>query len=85
MVRWHVKKFETDSAPRRGRSTYNKHLENTPAGNDGYSGFYLPLQEIIPPNVHGEFFFKDGERVNTIPDLRHACAILDSSSQSKSG
>ena len=58
--------------------TYNQHLEDTPPGNDGYSGLYFPLHEIIPPNVQGEFLFKDGAPVDTIPDSHHARAILES-------
>jgi len=58
--------------------TYNQHLESTPPGNDGYSGFYFSLHEIIPPNVQGEFFFKDGRPTDTIPDSHHARAILES-------
>jgi xylulokinase len=58
--------------------TYNQHLENTPPGNNGYSGIYFPLHEIIPPNVQGEFFFKDGTPTDAIPDTHHARAILES-------
>ncbi|KAF8576471.1 actin-like ATPase domain-containing protein [Ramaria rubella] len=58
--------------------TYNEYVESTPPGNDGYSGFYFPLHEIIPPNVYGEFFFRDGTLTDVIPDSHHARAILES-------
>lgn len=57
---------------------FNEKVETTPPGNNGYLGFYFPLIEIIPPNVHGSFFFKDGKPVETIPDEAHPRAILES-------
>lgn len=57
---------------------YNEQLDKTPAGNNGYTGIYFPLLEIIPPNIQGEFFFKDGEPVDSIPNSHHARAILES-------
>ena len=58
--------------------TYNQHLESTSPGNSGYSGFYFPLHEIIPPNVQGEFFFKEGTPTDAIPHSHHARAIVES-------
>ncbi|GJJ11159.1 hypothetical protein Clacol_005391 [Clathrus columnatus] len=57
---------------------FNEQLDGTPPGNNGYTGIYFPLLEIIPPNIKGEFFFKDGEPVDSIPDSNHARAILES-------
>ncbi|KIJ55615.1 hypothetical protein M422DRAFT_151982 [Sphaerobolus stellatus SS14] len=59
---------------------FNKQFESIPPGSDGYTGFYFPLLEIIPPNIQGEFIFKDGKPVsaNSIPPSHHARAILES-------
>jgi len=57
---------------------FNKQIESTPAGNDGYVAFYFPLLEIIPPNIQGNFFFKDTKPVDSMPVSHHARAILES-------
>lgn len=57
---------------------YSAQLNGTPAGNNGFIGIYYPLPEIIPPNIQGEFFFKDGSPVDVIPDSHHARAIIES-------
>ena len=61
--------------------TFNTLVESTPAGNDGLLGFYFPLPEIIPPNVHGNFFFsKTGvaQPESAVPHSVHPRAILES-------
>ena len=78
LAREHVR----DRDANRGWDTFNRLVESTPVGNNGYLGFYFPLPEIIPPNVLGEFLFstKDGypTRVDTIPSEAHPRAILES-------
>jgi xylulokinase len=60
-------------------STFNSFVENTPAGNDGYIGFYFPLYEIIPQNVVGDYFFLNGHLITSIQDTKyHPRAILES-------
>jgi len=59
-------------------ATFNAHVKQTPPGNDGHMGLYFPMTEIIPPNVHGEFLFKDGQPVDSFPEEAHARAILES-------
>lgn len=61
-----------------GWAKFNEAIESTRAGNDGYSGFYFPLKEIIPDGVHGNFFFKDTLPVEDIPERAHPRAILES-------
>lgn len=67
---------------------FNKLLESSSPGNGGYAGFYFPLPEIIPPNVHGDFFFRAPLKttklsqqvtpVTSIPRSAHPRAILES-------
>ncbi|CCL98605.1 uncharacterized protein FIBRA_00607 [Fibroporia radiculosa] len=65
---------------------FNELVEQTVVGNDGYLGFYFPLPEIIPPNVHGNFLFHvtpsatDVASVleDTMPAAAHPRAILES-------
>lgn len=59
---------------------FNERVEARPPGNGGYMGLYFPLIEIIPPNVHGSFFFKDGKSIPEadFPDEAHPRAILES-------
>ena len=59
---------------------FNERVEARPPGNGGYMGLYFPLIEIIPPNVHGSFFFKDGKPITEaeFPDEAHPRAILES-------
>lgn len=67
---------------------FNQLLEDAPPGNNGYMGLYFPLPEIIPPNVVGEFFFKQSTNPDTnataitsvyhIPDTAHPRAIVES-------
>ncbi|KAF8518936.1 actin-like ATPase domain-containing protein [Hysterangium stoloniferum] len=57
---------------------FNAQIENTPPGNDGWSGIYFPQLEIIPPNVQGEFFFRNGQLTDSMPDSYHARAIIES-------
>ncbi|KAG9054677.1 hypothetical protein FS842_004476 [Serendipita sp. 407] len=60
-------------------SVFNKLVESTPTGNDGYMGFYFPLFEIIPQNVIGDFFFHNGELIPSFEDPKyHPRAILES-------
>lgn len=52
---------------------------STPPGNNGYTGLYFPLHEIIPPNVVGDFFFKETTPILSFPDKKyHPRAILES-------
>lgn len=60
---------------------FNEHVNSTPAGNNGYLGFYFPLPEIIPPNVLGNFFYSTdlaGRELDVIPTNAHPRAILES-------
>ncbi|KAF5361926.1 hypothetical protein D9756_002272 [Leucocoprinus leucothites] len=66
---------------------FNELVDSTPAGNNGYLGFYFPLPEIIPPNVLGDFFFstppiktevKLPAPLDAIPPNSHPRAILES-------
>lgn len=62
---------------------FNELVEQRPVGNDGYTGFYFPLPEIIPPNVQGNFFFSTGPDLKSIsnseiPAPAHPRAILES-------
>jgi len=57
---------------------FNDLVLSTEPGNSGHLGFYFPFHEIIPPNVLGEWFFKDGDKVDSIPDEHHPRAILES-------
>lgn len=57
---------------------FNEQVLSTPSGNDGLLGFYFPLIEIIPDGVQGEFFFKDGKSIDSIPDAAHARSVLES-------
>lgn len=59
---------------------FNERVEARPPGNGGYMGLYFPLIEIIPPNVHGSFFFKDGQPIAEadFPEEAHPRAILES-------
>ncbi|KAH9839768.1 D-xylulose kinase [Rhodofomes roseus] len=69
-------------------SQFNTLVEQTPAGNAGYMGFYFPLPEIIPPSVHGSFFFHANASVHPpsvrsvtdaeMPRTAHPRAILES-------
>lgn len=60
-------------------TTFNELVSSTPAGNDGYIGFYFPLYEIIPQNVVGDFFFFNGKPVSSFEDPKyHPRAILES-------
>lgn len=59
-------------------STFNQHVEATPPGNEGYAGLYFPLYEIIPPNVKGDYFFKDTTQTSEIPNKYHPRAVLES-------
>jgi xylulokinase len=59
--------------------TFDSFVENTPAGNDGYIGFYFPLYEIIPQNVVGDYFFLNGRPIPSIQDTKHhPRAVLES-------
>lgn len=57
---------------------FNERVEASPPGNNGYSGLYFPLLEIIPSNVQGTFLFKDNQPVESIPESAHPRAILES-------
>lgn len=66
---------------------FNELVNSTPAGNNGYLGFYFPLPEIIPLNVIGNFFFstnliktevKPPAPLDVIPPDAHPRAILES-------
>ncbi|KDQ18995.1 hypothetical protein BOTBODRAFT_103051 [Botryobasidium botryosum FD-172 SS1] len=59
---------------------FNRTLTSTPAGNNGYMGFYFPLREIIPDGVIGEHFFRDGEQIpeESFPAASHPRAVLES-------
>ena len=57
---------------------FNELVEATTPGNNGYSGFYFPLLEIIPPNIQGNFFFKDHKPIESIPEETQPRAILES-------
>ena len=67
---------------------FNELVEQRPAGNDGYMGFYFPLPEIIPPNVQGSFFFGPSSASSSsdpasisesdMPAAAHPRAILES-------
>ncbi|EJU03510.1 D-xylulose kinase [Dacryopinax primogenitus] len=59
-------------------STFNAQVLETPTGNNGYSGFYFPLPEIIPDGVQGDFFYKDGNPIESIPENAHSRAVLES-------
>jgi xylulokinase len=60
-------------------SKFDQLVLSTPPGNDGYTGFYFPLHEIIPPNVVGDYFFKGTTPILSFPDKKyHARAILES-------
>jgi xylulokinase len=60
-------------------TTFNSFVESTPAGNDGYIGFYFPLYEIIPQNVVGDYFFLNGHPVPSFQDTKHhPRAVLES-------
>ncbi|KIY53374.1 D-xylulose kinase [Fistulina hepatica ATCC 64428] len=67
-------------------TAFNQYLESAPPGNNGYSGLYFPIEEIIPPNVLGEFLFKADpkdlnalpERTDAIPHTAHPRAIVES-------
>ncbi|KAF7374910.1 hypothetical protein MSAN_00377100 [Mycena sanguinolenta] len=61
---------------------FNKAVESTSAGNNGYMGLYFPLPEIIPPGIVGNFFYKIEENkpapVEDLPGDAHPRAILES-------
>ena len=65
---------------------FNEIVRGTPAGNNGYLGFYFPQPEIIPPNITGEFFFKPDAGATSMaavpevafPPFFHPRAILES-------
>jgi len=65
---------------------FNELVRATPAGNNGYLGFYFPQPEIIPPNITGEFFFKLDAGAGSMaavpelsfPSFSHPRAILES-------
>ncbi|KAI0676066.1 D-xylulose kinase [Trametes maxima] len=48
---------------------FNELVEVRPVGNDGYMGYYFPLPEIIPPNVHGNFFFSTSTPPSSPPTI----------------
>ncbi|KZT59857.1 actin-like ATPase domain-containing protein [Calocera cornea HHB12733] len=58
--------------------TFNEQVLQTPPGDNGYFGFYFPLPEIIPDGVEGDFFYKDGEPIESIPENAHSRAVLES-------
>jgi xylulokinase len=58
---------------------FDQMVLSIPPGNDGYMGFYFPLHEIIPPNVVGDYFFKETTPILGFPDKKyHPRAILES-------
>ncbi|EJD07271.1 actin-like ATPase domain-containing protein [Fomitiporia mediterranea MF3/22] len=57
---------------------FNSAVETTPPGNNGHAGLYFPLVEIIPDCVHGNFYFKDTQPVQSIPEVAHPRAIIES-------
>jgi len=68
-------------------TTFNNLIEQTPAGCNGFMGFYFPLPEIIPPGVLGEYFFttqmikttvKPPLAVDSVPESIHPRAIIES-------
>ncbi|KAJ7170670.1 hypothetical protein C8R43DRAFT_59286 [Mycena crocata] len=71
-----------DQYAQRDWNSFNKAVENTSAGNDGYMGLYFPLPEIIPPNIVGNFFYKvqanKAVAVEEIPKEAHPRSILES-------
>jgi len=60
-------------------SKFDQLVLSTPPGNGGYTGLYFPLHEIIPPNVVGDYFFKETTPILGFPDKKyHPRAILES-------
>ena len=60
-------------------SKFDQLVLSTPPGNDSYTGLYFPLHEIIPPNVVGDYFFKETTPILGFPDKKyHPRAILES-------
>ncbi|TDL23917.1 actin-like ATPase domain-containing protein [Rickenella mellea] len=59
---------------------FNKSVVKRTPGNDGITGLYFPLPEIIPPGVQGSFFFANGTRIQEkdVPTQAHPRAILES-------
>lgn len=63
---------------------YDSLVEQYPPGCNGYTGFYFPLPEIIPPGVIGEYFFATDQSSKTplpvkdIPASVHPRAIIES-------
>ena len=60
-------------------SKFDQLVRSTPPGNSGYTGLYFPLHEIIPPNVVGDYFFKEATPILGLPEKKyHPRAILES-------
>lgn len=66
-------------------SKFNELVEGTPVGSNGTMGFYFPLPEIIPPNVHGSFFYDASSPdsvkpldESAVPAAAHPRLILES-------
>ncbi|KAG8880897.1 argininosuccinate synthetase [Tulasnella sp. 331] len=45
---------------------FDESILNSPAGNNGFLGFFFPMREIIPDGVIGEYHFKNGKQVGSI-------------------
>ncbi|KZV91985.1 actin-like ATPase domain-containing protein [Exidia glandulosa HHB12029] len=72
---------EAVRGPSRSWAEFDADVAKSEPGNGGVFGFYFPEVEIIPPLVHGEFFFRgDGEEVKRedLDEHVHARAILES-------
>jgi len=59
--------------------TFSNYLTQSPAGNNGYIGFFFPEQEIIPA-VKGSYYFNEKEElIQSLPDpKRYVRAIVES-------
>ncbi|KZV89436.1 actin-like ATPase domain-containing protein [Exidia glandulosa HHB12029] len=71
---------EAVRGPSRSWAEFDASVAKTEPGNGGIFGFYFPEVEIIPPLVHGEFFFRGQEEVKRedLDEHVHARAILES-------
>jgi xylulokinase len=55
---------------------FDKILESTPPGNDGYMSFFFPIREITP-DVKGIYHFKGKTQVEGVPPEIKARAIIE--------
>jgi len=59
--------------------TFSDYLKETPAGNNGYIGFFFPEQEIIPA-IKGNYYFNQTDQlIQSLPDSKsYVRAIVES-------